>query len=493
MPDDAPKPKRTRPSRSAAKPRTLGKGPRGTPYLWWRPGRVDADNIDRTGRWWIVHRGKQVRSTGCGHGPHEERRALEALNDYTASLHVIAPDKMGGAQKNRPASEVLIAEVLDRYVAAKKGRLDPKTGEIRDGVARHHEVAQRVATLLSWWGTRTLDEVDTTTCVAYVEHRVGTPWAVHARAGLDRNGVPRPGSGKPLRRGHSKPSKQRVVGEGGARRELEDLRAAINQAMRDGLTRDTIHVSLPAKGEERERWLTVAEAAKIVRGAWRKREVQTVHSGPRKGEQVVGRRVGKHLARFVIVALRTGTRCGPICDASFEREVGKAWMELKTETVMEERVETRVIDGETFERRVQVPVIKRVAIFHRKAIAKEAKKNKQAPTVRMPDSLVAHLWRWRYVLNQRYVVEWNGRPVGSTKRSFANLCWELGFGDDVIRHCLRHTAVTWGMQAGVPIWELAGYVGMTVEMIERTYGHHSPKHMENARAALGGRRKGRAA
>lgn len=181
--------------------------------------------------------------------------------------------------------------------------------------------------------------------------------------------------------------------------------------------------------------------------------------------------------------VRTGTRSGLICNASFAREVGKAWKELKTETTVEERIETWTIDGEVFERRVQVPVIKRVAIFHRKAIAKEAKKNKQA---RMPDCLVNQLWRWHHKLGQRYVVEWQDKPVGSKKRSVANLCYDLGFGDDVV----RHTAVTWGMQAGTDIRELAGFIGMTVE---KRYGHHSDAYMKGARKALGGRRLKQAA
>ncbi|MFC6790640.1 hypothetical protein ACFQE0_14090 [Methylobacterium komagatae] len=492
MPDDAPKSKRIRPSRAAAKPRTLGKTGRGLPYLWWRPGRSDADGVDRSGVWWIVHRGRQVRSSGCGHGKDQEREALRALDEYTASLSVVAPDAYG-PRKNRAAADVLVAEVLDRYLAAKKGRTDPVTGEVKGGVARHHELAQRVLTLLEWWGERTLDEVDSATCAAYVASRVGTPWKAHARAGLDRDGNPRAGDAGPVRRGHSKPTKQRVVTEGGARRELEDLRAAINAAIADGLTRDVVRVTLPEKGQERDRWLTKAEAARILRGAWRKVEVQTVHRGARKGEQVVGRRVGRHLARFVLVALRTGTRSGPVCNASFEKVVGKPWMELTTETTVEERIETVTVDGAVYERKVQVPVIKRVAIFHRKAVGRKEADNKRAPTVRMPDSLVAHLWRWRFKLGQTYVVEWNNNPVGSTKRSFANICYDLGFGDDVVRHSLRHTAVTWGMQEGVDIWELAGYVGMTVEMIERRYGHHSPKHMEGARAALGGRGRKRAA
>lgn len=111
----------------------------------------------------------------------------------------------------------------------------------------------------------------------------------------------------------------------------------------------------------------------------------------------------------------------------------------------------------------------------------------------MPDALVAHLWRWHHVLGQRFVVEWQGKPVGSTKRTFANLVHELGLGDDVVRHSLRHTCVTWGMQAGVDIWELAGYVEMSVQMIERRYGHQDTGHMEGARKALGGRGKKQAA
>ena len=468
MPDDAPKPRRPRLSRAAAKPRTLGKTGRGNPYIWWRPGRVDADGVDRTGRWWIVHRGKQVRSTGCGHGKDAERQALEALDEYTASLAVVAPDA-SGPRKNRAACDVLVAEVLDRYLAAKKGRVDPKTGEVKGGVARHTELAQRVLTLLEWWGERTLEDVDSVSCAAYVDSRVGTAWKAHARAGLDRDGNARADGAGPVRRGHSRPAKARTVSEGGARRELEDLRAAINDAIEDGLTREMVKVTLPAKSEARDRWLTKSEAARLLLAAWRKREVQTVHRGERKGEQVKGRRVGRHLARNILVALRTGTRSGPICAASFIPEVGRPWMELRIE------------DG------------RRVALFHRKALGAAAKKNKRQPTVRMPDALVAHLWRWHHVLGQRYVVEWQGKPVGSTKRAFANLVYELGLGDDVVRHSLRHTAVTWGMQAGTDIWELAGYVGMSTEMIERRYGHHASDHLEGARAALGGRGRKRAA
>ena len=33
----------------------------------------------------------------------------------------------------------------------------------------------------------------------------------------------------------------------------------------------------------------------------------------------------------------------------------------------------------------------------------------------------------------------------------------------VIPHTLRHTAATWLMQRGVPIWQAAGYLGMSAQ------------------------------
>ncbi len=466
-------------------PRKLGVGHRGEPYAWYREGRIGTDGLERGGVWVIMHNRKQVSSTGIGLGEgaerkENERKVLAVLQDYKDAIAIQATASVE-VRKGRPAREVSVAEVLSRYLDAKRGTYDPDTKKHKGGVARHEELAQRVFTLLEWWGERTLADVDSVTCAAYVASRVGTPWKTHARLGTGKDG-------KPARRGHSKPTQKRVVKGGGARRELEDLRAAINLAIKDSLTRDTVSVTLPPKGQERDRWLTRSEAARLLWRAWKKREVQTIASGPRKGETyTMPRRPAWHLARFIVVALRTGTRSGSICGASFVKTPGLPWMELTTDTTVVERVETRVIDGATFERRVQVPTIKRVAIFHRKALGTQEKDNKRAPTVRMPDSLVNHLWRWHHVLGQKFVVEFEGKPVISTKKSFANLVWEEGLGDDVVRHSLRHTAVTWGMQAGVPIWELAGYVGMSVEMIERRYGHHSAKHMEGAREALGRR------
>jgi hypothetical protein len=36
------------------------------------------------------------------------------------------------------------------------------------------------------------------------------------------------------------------------------------------------------------------------------------------------------------------------------------------------------------------------------------------------------------------------------------------------------------MQSGVPIWQAAGFLGMTTETLERVYGHHHPDFLNQA-------------
>jgi integrase len=98
-----------------------------------------------------------------------------------------------------------------------------------------------------------------------------------------------------------------------------------------------------------------------------------------------------------------------------------------------------------------------------------------------------------------HVIACDGRPVASIKRSFATACRGAGLvrGDppavaadgrnrrrEVSPHTLRHTSIIWLVQRGVPLWEVAGFVGATVDTIERVYGHHAPDYLDRARRAL---------
>jgi hypothetical protein len=41
-------------------------------------------------------------------------------------------------------------------------------------------------------------------------------------------------------------------------------------------------------------------------------------------------------------------------------------------------------------------------------------------------------------------------------------------------HTLRHTAITWAAQAGVPFFDIAAYFGVSARIIESVYAHHHP-------------------
>jgi integrase len=94
--------------------------------------------------------------------------------------------------------------------------------------------------------------------------------------------------------------------------------------------------------------------------------------------------------------------------------------------------------------------------------------------------------RWvRLGCVQEHFVEWNGKPVQSIKVGFKRAIAISGLHGKITPHTLRHTAATWLMQAGVPIWEAAGFLGMSPDMVVQTYGHHHPAHMQGAAEAIG--------
>ncbi len=83
----------------------------------------------------------------------------------------------------------------------------------------------------------------------------------------------------------------------------------------------------------------------------------------------------------------------------------------------------------------------------------------------------------------------DGRPLtGKIKTAWMGILADAGLGPDVVRHSLRHTAATWTMQNGTDLWKAAGWLTMSVEMLEEKYGHHHPDFQDEPAAAFGGRR-----
>jgi integrase len=78
------------------------------------------------------------------------------------------------------------------------------------------------------------------------------------------------------------------------------------------------------------------------------------------------------------------------------------------------------------------------------------------------------------------VCHYEGKPVGKLRRSWDTAREAAGLDDKVIPHSLRHTRATWLMQAAVDPWQAAGSLGMSLKVLEQTYGHHHPDWQKDA-------------
>jgi integrase len=112
-------------------------------------------------------------------------------------------------------------------------------------------------------------------------------------------------------------------------------------------------------------------------------------------------------------------------------------------------------------------------------------------TSSFPSSFSHNAWSRKARAGQKdHFVKWQGAGVRSVKTAFKTAVALAKLPGKVTPHTLRHTAATWLMQAGVDKWEAAGFLGMSVEMLDRVYGHHHPDHLRTAARALGyGRRR----
>jgi integrase len=332
---------------------------------------------------WLIRDGAAVISTGCAES--EVAAAERRLGEYLASKHT--PHRDGP----RAAAEIPIADVLGIYV-------DAKASEVADKGALLRSVVQ----LEKWWGDRMLSAVTGTTCRAYADSRGNRPIA---------------------------------------RRELENLRAAINFHLSEGLTREDIKVPLPPPPPSRDRWLSRAEAARLIWMAWKWPGGQS-----------------KHVARFILVALYTGTRSGAILRVATRPTIGHGYVDYDRE------------------------------VMYRRAPGSAESKKKQPPTP-IHWRLMPHLRRWqRLGISQNFIIESKGQPISKMDHGFRRAAQRAGL-EGVSPHTLRHTAITWAMQGGADNFGASGVFGVTMQVLARVYAHHNPDHGKGVHAAMVRRNK----
>jgi integrase len=112
------------------------------------------------------------------------------------------------------------------------------------------------------------------------------------------------------------------------------------------------------------------------------------------------------------------------------------------------------------------------------------KTKKGRPVVPINRTLMAALQEGRRGALTPYVIEWNGKPVKEVKHSLAAAGRRCGLSW-VTAHVLRHSCASWLAESGVPMAEIAQFLGHSDSRItERVYAKMSPSYLQKAAEAL---------
>jgi integrase len=226
---------------------------------------------------------------------------------------------------------------------------------------------------------------------------------------------------------------ERGVGDGTIIRELGGvLRPAIRHAIEQRrLLPGAYYVPVPQAPPGRDYWITRKEAARLF---WETRR---------------DKRARLHLPLYAMIALYTGARRGAVLDLTWRQvDLARGRIDFNPPG----RVQTK----------------------------------KRRPIIPTPRSLLSALRRAQARATCNHVISYQGKPVASVKTGFNSAAARAGI-PECTSHTLRHTAGTWMAQRGVPMHQIAGYLGHSVARTSELYAHHHPDHMAQAKAALEGR------
>lgn len=105
-------------------------------------------------------------------------------------------------------------------------------------------------------------------------------------------------------------------------------------------------------------------------------------------------------------------------------------------------------------------------------------------TVPMTNTLRAALANARAHRRTDRVIEWAGEPVRSVRTALTKAAARAGL-KGVTPHVFRHSAAVWQAEDGVPMGEIAAFLGHADDQItQRVYARFSPTHLRRASSSL---------
>lgn len=324
---------------------------------------------------WNEGRGKR-KGTGLPVSTTSEDEAQATLAAFI--LEYLAPPK-------RKRHEMPIATAFDDYLR-----------EHGPAMANPKRPAMSRATILRYFGEHeTVDKI--------------TPAAV--RGFITWRGKHRNNRGEPIKLNS-------------IRRELQDLKAALNHAHKEDRLESVPYIQIPAATEPKDRWLTPEEAKRIYDA------------------------LSPHIQAFMLLALLTGQRKGAL--------LGLKWEQVSFDL-----------------RRIYFQPSGQKQTNKRKAIV---------PMCDMLYRLLAAI-RKRRPHAEYVILKSTGKPYTGEVTGFRNACRKLGM-DDVTPHTLRHTAASWLYQDGIAWADIQLLLAHKMPGMTGRYTHHGPDYLQTAVNAL---------
>ncbi|WP_182421992.1 site-specific integrase [Aureimonas sp. ME7] len=225
-------------------------------------------------------------------------------------------------------------------------------------------------------------------------------------------------------RAHTKARREAGIKDGTIHTELGHLRMVLLWAADHKLIATAPRIERPSKPEPKERWLTRSEVKKLIDAAEK-----------------------PHMKLVMHLLLATAGRVAAVLELTWDR------VDFKTR-----QIRLRNPDDPTKRKgRAVVPINATLM-----AVLTEAKEGAMSP----------------------YVVEWGGHPIKSIKKGM-RLAAARAKLDGVTPHVFRHTAAVWMVESGIPMEEVAQFLGHSNPGItRRVYARFSPDYLQTASSAL---------
>lgn len=210
-------------------------------------------------------------------------------------------------------------------------------------------------------------------------------------------------------------------------RELEEVVSACKLGVENGIIEAVPKIKKPQKSPPRERFLTKAEAKRLLDAC-----------------------ESDHIRLFILIALTTGARRGAIQGLTWDR-----------------------VDLERGKIDFQDPNI---------AISK-----KRRPVTTIDKRLIAALRLAKDMARTDYVIEYHGKPIKRNLNGGFAMTAERAGLPWCSPHVLKHTAISWLAEADFSVDRIADMTATTPKTVRRIYRKFNPDHLQDAAEALADR------